>query len=161
VEHQHAGAMSHSSGGHYRKFALMIGLSFVAMYLLMYAMINSVNNFFNNVNQFYMAGLMVAAMLIIELVVMFAMYPNKRLNGILIVAGFVLLGVFWVFTRRQVGVGDKQFLRSMIPHHAGAILMCNQAPLKDAEIRQLCQGILASQQHEIDQMKAILRRLGS
>jgi uncharacterized protein (DUF305 family) len=36
-----------------------------------------------------------------------------------------------------VAVGDKQFLRSMIPHHAGAILMCEKASIKDAEIRAL------------------------
>jgi uncharacterized protein (DUF305 family) len=28
----------------------------------------------------------------------------------------------------QGAVGDDQFLRSMIPHHSGAILMCEQGP---------------------------------
>ena len=54
----------------------------------------------------------------------------------------------------------RHFLRSMIPHHAGAILMCEQAPIQDAEIRQLCQTIISSQQQEIDQMKAKLAELG-
>ena len=124
-------------------------------------MINSTQNFFFNVNQLYMAGLMAAAMVILELIVMFSMYPNKRLNSILIVVGCLALGLFWIFTRKQVGVGDTQFVRSMIPHHAGAILMCNQASIKDPEIQQLCQEIVSSQQREIGQMKAILRRLGS
>ena len=100
-------------------------------------------------------------MIPIELGVMFGMYPNRRVNVILIVAGFVLLAIFWTFTRRQVAVGDKQFLRSMIPHHAGAILMCDQAPISDAEIRRLCVEITSSQQREVDQMKGILKRLGS
>jgi uncharacterized protein (DUF305 family) len=47
----------------------------------------------------------------------------------------------------------------MIPHHAGAILMCEQAPIQDAEIKTLCQSIIASQQDEIDQMKAKLQEL--
>jgi uncharacterized protein (DUF305 family) len=47
----------------------------------------------------------------------------------------------------------------MIPHHAGAILMCEQASLYDAEIKDLCGRIINSQQEEIDQMKAILQRL--
>jgi uncharacterized protein (DUF305 family) len=47
----------------------------------------------------------------------------------------------------------------MIAHHAGAILMCEQAPIQDAEIKDLCGNIISSQQTEIDQMKAILRRL--
>lgn len=37
--------------------------------------------------------------------------------------------------------------------------MCEQAPIHDAEITKLCQTIIASQQAEIDQMKAMLGRL--
>jgi uncharacterized protein (DUF305 family) len=47
----------------------------------------------------------------------------------------------------------------MIPHHAGAILMCGKAPIQDAEIKAPCQNIIDGQQTEIDQMKAILSRL--
>ena len=46
----------------------------------------------------------------------------------------------------------------MIPHHSGAILMCERASLKDAEIRELCRGIIAGQAAEIEQMKTILAR---
>ena len=49
----------------------------------------------------------------------------------------------------------------MIPHHSGAILMCTEAQLQDAEIRKLCEGIIAGQQQEIDQTNAIFRRLQS
>lgn len=56
-------------------------------------------------------------------------------------------------------MNDKQFLRSMIPHHAGAILMCEQASIQDAEIQELCRTIISGQQEEIDQMKAKLRQL--
>jgi uncharacterized protein (DUF305 family) len=47
----------------------------------------------------------------------------------------------------------------MIPHHAGALLICGEAPVQDEEIRSLCQNIMSSQQSEIDQMKASLARL--
>ena len=67
----------------------------------------------------------------------------------------------WFGIRKQTAIGDRQFLRSMIPHHAGAILMCQQASVTDAEIKRLCEGIISSQQREIDQMKARLRQLGS
>ena len=46
----------------------------------------------------------------------------------------------------------------MIPHHGGAILMCEQAPLRDPEIKTLCKTIVSSQQQEIDFMKAQLRQ---
>jgi uncharacterized protein (DUF305 family) len=44
----------------------------------------------------------------------------------------------------------------MIPHHAGAILMCEEAPIEGNEIKELCRKIIASQQAEIDQMKTFL-----
>lgn len=46
----------------------------------------------------------------------------------------------------------------MIPHHSGAILMCREANIADPEIVGLCEKIKRSQQDEIDQMKAILKR---
>jgi uncharacterized protein (DUF305 family) len=44
----------------------------------------------------------------------------------------------------------------MIPHHAGAILMCENASLQDTELKALCGNITSSQQAEIAQMKAKL-----
>jgi uncharacterized protein (DUF305 family) len=157
---------SHSTGnaagqGHYGRLLLMLALSFVAMYVLMYAMVNSFANVYNNVNQVYMAGLMAAPMGVIELALMGAMYHDKRLNRILIVVSIVALAVFWTLIRQQTIVSDRQFLRSMIPHHAGAILMCEEAPIQDAEIKALCKGIISGQQAEIGQMKAKLRALGN
>ena len=138
----------------------MAALSFVSMYVLMYAMVNNFANVYMNANQIYMAGLMTAAMVIIELALMGAMYHNKRLNALIIAARIVVLIAFWFLLRRQTAISDKQFLRSMIPHHAGAILMCEKAPIGESWIRDLCsKGIIPSQQSEIDQMKAKLREL--
>ena len=159
-DHSHAAA-TQARSAHYIRLIVMILLSFVAMYLLMYAMINSADNFYANLNQVYMAGLMAAAMLVIELALMFGMYPNRRVNVMIIAAGAIALILFWVLTRRQAGITDKQFLRSMIPHHAGAILMCERAAIQDAEIKRLCQEIISNQRREIDEMKARLRDLGS
>jgi len=57
-----------------------------------------------------------------------------------------------------VAVTDKQFLCSMIPHHSGAIRMCGKAPIQSAEIKELCRIIIASQEDEIRQMKALLSK---
>ena len=90
---------------------------------------------------------------LIELALMGAMYRDRRLNVVVAIGSVVALALFWTLLRQQVAVSDKQFLRSMIPHHAGAILMCEQAPIQDSEIKTLCRGIIASQQAEIHQMK--------
>jgi len=60
--------------------------------------------------------------------------------------------------RTQAGIGNAEFLRAMIPHHSGAILMCEKASITDPEIVALCQGITKSQSQEIEQMEAILAR---
>jgi hypothetical protein len=108
-----------------------------------------------------MAALMAAPMVLIELAVMRSMYRNRAANVAIVAASLIVLVGSWVLIRQQHFVGDRQFLRSMIPHHAGAVLMCNQAPVQDAEIRKLCQEIVAGQRREITQMKAILDRLAA
>jgi uncharacterized protein (DUF305 family) len=144
---------------HYRRLVMMMGLHFIAMYALMYAMVNAFSNVYNNLNQFYMAALMTSSMVLIELPLMMSMYKSKRPNIAIIAAGFLVLIGSWFAIRQQVAISDRQFLRSMIPHHAGAILMCQQASIEDQEIKNLCRAIIASQQGEIDQMKTIQNRL--
>jgi hypothetical protein len=150
-------------GSHGRKPYLLLlsmaALSFLAMYALMYAMVDRFDNVIANWNQVYMAGLMTAPMVLLELLLMRSMYPSKKVNAIVAAVSVVAgLGCF-VLVRRQGGIADRQFLKSMIPHHAAALLMCEQADLSDAEIRELCESIRAGQQSEITQMKAIVERL--
>lgn len=146
-------------GNHYRSLGIMAALSLVAMYFLMFAMVDRLDNVIMNSNQVYMAVLMAAPMVLIELVLMKRMYTNTKLNAI-IAGAAVLLGVLAFYAiRQQAAVGDRQFARAMIPHHASAILMCRQASIGDALIRTLCenpQGIVASQEREIEQLKAFL-----
>jgi uncharacterized protein (DUF305 family) len=144
---------------HYGRLVLMALLSFVSMYVLMYAMVNALENVYLNVNQFYMAGLMTAPMVIIEIALMGTMYRHAKLNITIVAASLVALIVFWLLIRQQTAVSDKQFLRSMIPHHGGALLMCREASITDPEIKSLCESIKASQQSEIDQMKRKLNEL--
>jgi|SRR5688572_4031021 len=152
-------ASSHAGKSHYKHLLIMTILSFIAMYVLMYAMVDRLENVHHNLNQFYMAGLMTASMVIIELIVMRSMYHDKRQNVMLGAVGVVALIAFFLFIRAQTAISDRQFLRSMIPHHAGAILMCEQAAISDAGIRRLCQEIVSAQRTEIDQMKAKLAEL--
>lgn len=160
VQSQHKqGDHSMAHGQHYGKLAIMTALSFISMYVLMYAMVNTFANVVPNVNQFYMAGLMTMPMIIIEVLLMSAMYTNKRRNTIIIaVSALTLVGFFWLI-RQQTAVSDRQFVKSMIPHHAGAILMAKEAKLNDSELRKLSEDIIKAQETEISQMKAKLEEL--
>jgi uncharacterized protein (DUF305 family) len=154
-------AKQHSSHSMpYLHLAMMTALSFVAMYILMYSMVDRPGYVYNSVNQVWMAALMAAPMVLIELAVMGAMYPDKWLNAALMAGSVIAAIVFFALIRYQTGIGDVQFVRSMIPHHSGAILMCREASISDSELKKLCGEIIESQQREIDQMQAILARLG-
>lgn len=145
----------------YVRLAVMIAVSLVWMYAAMFAMVSSAGDIVQNLNFVYMAGLMGGAMIPIEIVVMRAMYKDARLNVVAAAVAIAILGGSFLGIRAQVGVGDDQFVRGMIPHHSSAILMCRQASIQDAEIRELCDGpngIVESQLREIDQMKEILSR---
>lgn len=144
-------------GGHYGRLAGMAVLSFLAMYILMYAMVNAFENVFASLNQFYMAGLMTAPMVLIELGLMAPMYPNRKLNIAVAVVSVVFAILCWAAIREQAAISDDEFVRSMIPHHAGAILMCRKNRLSDPDLQQLCSEIIASQQSEIERMKAKLK----
>ena len=155
-QHQH---MANNHGNPYPKLIVMVILSFIAMYILMYSMVDSFANVVNNVNQFYMAGLMSMPMIIIELLIMGSMYPNKKLNYAVLGVSAVLLIVFFLCIRKQSAVGDKQFLKSMIPHHAAAILMVKEATLTDPEVKKLGEDIIKAQEAAIRQMKEKIQQL--
>ena len=161
MEHskEHSHSQEKMQGKHYKALAAMGILSFICMYILMYSMTDTINNVFPNVNQFYMAALMAMPMIIIELILMRNMYTNKTLNMAIGIFSTVALIAFYLLIRQQTGVSDRQFLRSMIPHHSGAILMCEKADIQDPEVKKLCEEIIASQQREIAQMKAKLGEL--
>lgn len=148
--------MKHSP---YRLLALMAGLHIVAMFVLMFAMVNTFANAVPNINFLYMGLMMSAPMLILEMFLMGGMYEDKKLNRLVILIGFIILVLSFLMIRYQTFVGDKGFLQSMIPHHSGAVLMCEKAKINDPEIQQLCANIIAGQQQEIDQMNKILDRL--
>ena len=152
-------SMPNADNTQYKKLALMIIISFIAMFILMYSMVDKFANVTPNINQFYMAGLMTAPMIIIEMILMGSMYMNKKLNLIIISISVVVLVACFFFIRIQAGVTDRQFLKSMIPHHAAAILMVKGAKISDPEIKKLADDIITAQQKEIDFMKAKIKEL--
>ena len=147
---------------HYGMLAVNLVLSLPIMYFAMFAMIWASGEFVQNINFLYMALVMWAPMAIVMMLTMKSMFMNARLNTVLYLALTAVFVLSFVGIRAQGLVGDRQFLRSMIPHHSGALTMCNRAALRDAEIRELCfgpNGIVESQTREINQMKAIQHRL--
>ena len=95
-------------GGAYWRFAAMLVLSFIAMYVLMYAMVDKLEDVYPNHNQAYMAALMVAPMAVIEILLMGSMYPRQRINALIVVGALLLLVAAWFAIRHQAGIGDER-----------------------------------------------------
>lgn len=155
------GGMAHAGHGThpYRKLFVELALDFVIMFFVMYAMIASAEHLYFNIGNVYMTLMMVAPMTALMIFFMGKMYPSPTTNRLLIGLAALIFAVGWFGMREQLGVGDAQFLRSMIPHHSGAILMCKKAKLSEPETVRLCQNIIAAQEREIAQMQVILTRI--
>ena len=158
------GGMSHAAhadhAAHpYRKLFIELALDFVIMFFVMYSMIATARHLYLNLGNVYMTLMMVAPMMALMIFFMGKMYPSPSFNRLMVGLAGLIFAVGWFGMREQVGVDNAQFLRSMIPHHSGAILMCEKAKLTDPEVVQLCQNIVAAQNREIVQMQAILQRI--
>lgn len=142
----------------YWKFAIILLVSLALMWVLSMSMVRSIDHFYFNLSNFWMALLMVSAMAVVMLVGMWSMFKNRKAN-IAMLAGFAVLFVaVFALGRTETFVGNEQFLKSMIPHHSRALLVCQESDITDPEIVKLCDSIVKSQQEEITQMKAILDR---
>lgn len=141
----------------YITLLIALSISYIVMFAIMFSRVNEWSNLFLSLNQVYMTGLMISAMLIIMLVIMGSMFKNKKLNIMLLGLGTALILTFWTLVRTQAGVGNQQFLRSMIPHHAAAILVCQQSSITNPRIKELCTEIVRTQKEEIQIMKELMK----
>ena len=149
----------HGDSGPYKSLAVELAADFAVMFVAMYAMIATLDHFYFNISNVYMTMIMIGPMALLMLFFMRAMYPSKQRNLVVIGLAILVFATGWYGMRSQLGVGDAQLVRSMIPHHSGAILMCREAKLSDPEVAKLCRDIIAAQEKEIGQMEQILKRL--
>jgi uncharacterized protein (DUF305 family) len=143
---------------HYVRFALMMLTSLVLMFVLSMSMIRTWDHFYVNLSNFWMALVMVSAMGLVMVGFMWGMLPSRRVNVALLVGFVVLLLGSFALGRTETAVGNEQFLKSMIPHHSRAVLVCQEANITDSQIQQLCDEIVKAQLREIAEMKQMLAR---
>ena len=143
----------------YRHFALMIAVSTVAMFGLMYLNTYALEHVRFSETRLYMALLMGAAMAIIMLGFMFSMYPDRRLNVAILAGAAAVFAVSLWLVRSQETVGDVAYMKAMIPHHSIAIMTSERAHIKDPQVRALADGIIDAQLREITQMERMIARL--
>ena len=144
----------------YTKFFLMLGSSFVAMYITMYLNTYEFDHVWFSLTRFYMVCLGIAAMALIMFFFMKNMYTNKRKNlGIVLGSIVLFLGALSLVRMQKPIIGDILWMKAMIPHHSIAILTSERADIKDPEVKQLAEDIIKAQKKEIEEMKAMIKRL--
>jgi Na+/melibiose symporter-like transporter len=150
----------HKKNNQYTTFFLMLGASFIAMYITMYLNTYAIDHVYFSLTRFYMTCLGISAMAAIMLLFMLKMYKNKKKNITILLASFVLFSsaLFLVRIQKPI-VGDILWLKAMIPHHSIAILTSERADIQDPEVKQLADEIIEAQRKEIEEMKAMIKRL--
>ena len=145
--------------GKYSKFVIMMAVSFIVMYAVMFLNVADVDHVMMSPMRIYMTSLMIASMAVVMLLFMLGMYTNKNKNIAILIVGIVGFAAFFYMERNQSFISDEEYMRAMIPHHSSAILTSQQAHLKDPEVKKLAKEIIEAQKREIAQMKQMLDRL--
>ena len=148
--------MQNGKGGHWGRFAAMIGTSTVVMYGLMYQLVYEPAHLEFSVTRLVSALIMGAVMTVVMLGFMWSMYEGTRAKVVVLaVAAVLALVLLWV-NRAQTLIDDVDFMRAMIPHHSIAINNARKARIADPRVRRLADQIISSQVQEIREMKLLI-----
>lgn len=147
------------NGNMYSRFFLMLGLSFLAMYITMFLNTYALDHVYFSLTRFYMSCLGISAMAVIMLSLMLNMYKSKKMNMAIYAGSFLLFVSALVLVRSQKPVGDVLWMKAMIPHHSIAILTSERADIDDPEVKKLAEEIIKTQRKEIAEMKSLLQKL--
>lgn len=147
------------NGMSYKKFLMMMLISFLIMYIVMFLNIDNISHYRTSTTRIYMAVLMVAPMAVVMMAMMGRMYPNKKVNIGIIAGSIVVFILVLAGLRTQTPISDVQYMKAMIPHHSSAIMVSKHANIKDPEVKKLSEQIIQSQEKEIAEMEAMLKRL--
>lgn len=143
----------------YARFLLMILVSTVVMFGLMYLNTYAVGHIEFSQTRMWMALVMGAVMAIVMIGFMWGMYPNRHANLAIAVGSVVVFAGALSLVRSQQTVGDVAYMKAMIPHHSIAIMTSERAHIRDPEVRKLADGIIDAQVREIEEMNRLIARL--
>ena len=160
--HDARGSSSGSSSGSgtdwapYGKLAAMVATSMVVMYGFTYLNVFDIAHVHWSETRAYMALMMGAAMPVIMLGYMWRMYTMRASTSrwSLSASWCSRSRCGWCAPRRPSTT--PRTCAPMIPHHSIAILTSERADIEDPRVRELADGISATQKREIKEMDWLL-----
>lgn len=143
----------------YWRFAAMIATSTVVMFGLMYLNTYALDHVFWSETRAWMALFMGAVMAAVMLGFMWSMYPRAAINALILAAAALVFATALWLVRSQATVDQVDYMKAMIPHHSIAIMTSRRAAISDPRVRKLADEIVAAQEREIAEMKALIAEL--
>lgn len=140
----------------YKRFFLMIAVSTVVMYGLMYLNTYQLSHVWFSQTRAWMALLMGAVMAVIMLGFMWKMYDRPPVKFAILGGSVAIFALSLYLVRSQNTVGDVGYMKAMIPHHSIAIMTSRRAHISDPRVRDLANGIIDAQVKEIGEMEALI-----
>lgn len=144
---------------HYGRFLLMIAVSTIAMFGMMYLNTYVLDHVYASETRVFMSLVMGSGMAVIMLRFMRRMYGNKTINMIILAGAAVVFCVSLWLLRSQATVHDVAWMKAMIPHHSIAIMTSSRANLSDPRVIDLAKRIIEAQEREIIEMQGLIRDL--
>lgn len=139
------------------RFAAMIAISTVIMFLLMYQLVYSGDHIMFSINRLLAALIMGAVMTAVMLAFMWKMYEGPTAKVAVLAVAILASAALLAANRSQALVGDVNFMKAMIPHHSIAINNARKASISDPRVRELADKIITGQVREIAEMKTLIR----
>lgn len=143
----------------YGNFILMITVSAILMFGLMYLNTYQPDHVWFSQTRLFMTFIMAGSMALVMLFFMRHMYKSKPANIAIVIGSVALMGSGVWLVRSQVTVEDVSWMKAMIPHHSIAILTSERATITDPRVRELAEEIIAAQRREIREMESLINDL--
>ena len=143
----------------YVRFGIMIGVSTIIMYWLMFLNVFQLDHIWLSQTRIYMALIMGSVMAIVMLLFMWKMYENKKVNAAILAGSALVFALSLWLVRSQITVDDSSWMKAMIPHHSIAILTSERADISDPRVRELADKIIKAQKKEITEMEKLIEEL--
>ena len=141
------------SSGHWPvpHLVMFIGMVLFHLFGMPLFMLDSLSDFYISLNQIYMAIAMGTVMVMLEAI----MHPMPWKWWTICLSALIAV---YLAIRMQWFVGDRQFLRDMIPHHSMALLTAKyrESRTTDGNVRLLAKSIQDTQRKEMTFMRSWL-----
>ena len=138
------------------RFAAMIATSTIIMFFLMYQLIYDWDHALFSLTRLIASLVMGCVMTGVMLAFMWGMYRPQVAKIAVLAVAIIGGGILLAVNRSQALIGDRDFMKAMIPHHSIAINNARKADIRDPRVRYLADRITRDQVKEIAEMKMLI-----